>query len=152
TAKMAKPAGTTEKALADWVAAIGGKSVPATGRIREISLAGARVGDAQVDFLQAAAATLEKLNLEATEVGDLGLQKLQRLKNLKELNLAYTPISDSGLKHLAVLANLRVLKIGGTQVTGSGLADLAPLNHLAELDLTGSPITPEGLAAMPALA
>ena len=50
--------------------------------------------------------SIEKLNLQATEVGDLGLEPLTRLKNLKELNLGYTTVSDAGLQRAGGLREL----------------------------------------------
>lgn len=79
----------------------------------------------------------QKLNLEATEVGDLGLKHLARLKQLQELNLSYTTVTDAGLATLAALPNLKVLRLGGTQISGQGLAEL---KSLVELDLSGSPV------------
>src|SRR5215831_15946985 len=94
-ARSARPRGAGEKALAEWVSSLGGKAVVAGGKLREVSLAAAHIGDAQLAAL-AAATSLVKLNLQATEVGDLGLQQLRGLKNLQELDLGYTTISDAG--------------------------------------------------------
>ena len=56
---------------------------------------------------------LEKLNLEATDVSDLGLESLAKLVNLRDLNLSFTSVSDRGLVHLARLTNLRRLMLAG---------------------------------------
>ena len=102
-AKTARPRGGGDKALAAWITALGGKAVVAGGKLREVSLATLRIGDAQLAAL-AGAVGIEKLDLEATEAGDLGLQQLARLRNLRELNVGHTTISDAGLAHLAPLA------------------------------------------------
>ena len=44
---------------------------------------------------------LRKLDLEGTEVGDLGLKHLARLINLVDLDLGETAVSDSGLASLS---------------------------------------------------
>src|SRR5262249_43045222 len=63
-----KPAGTDEKSLADWVATLGGTVKFSGEHIREISLAGTPVSDAQLVYLRAAP-ELERLNIETTETG-----------------------------------------------------------------------------------
>ncbi len=150
-AKAAKPSGSGDKALAAWISSLGGKTVFAGGKLREVSLAGLRIGDSQMAALSGAAG-IEKLSLEATEVGDLGMQQLARLQNLRELNIGYTTVSDAGLAHLAALTGLRALRLSGTQVTGSGFAKLSGLKSLSELDLTSCPINDEGAAEIAGLA
>ena len=93
---------TDEKSLADWVKALGGTATLEGGHIREISLAGTPVSDAQLVHLRAAT-ELEKLNIETTETGDMGAQSLAALQNLHELNLSQTTLTDAGLKPLAAL-------------------------------------------------
>src|SRR6185369_15633000 len=77
TARSARPRGSGEKALAEWISSLGGKTVFARGHLREISLATVHFGDAQAAAL-AGATTVEKLSLQATEVGDAGLDALAR--------------------------------------------------------------------------
>ena len=62
----------TDRLVADWVTALGGTVKFADGRVREISLAGTPVSDAQLAYLSAAG-QVEKLNLETTETGDMPL-------------------------------------------------------------------------------
>src|SRR5207245_7116036 len=44
-AKSVKPRGTGEKALADWIASLGGKTVITAGKLREVSLAATHITD-----------------------------------------------------------------------------------------------------------
>src|SRR5262249_22594288 len=74
-AKALRPSGTGEKALSEWITSLGGKPGFAGGKLKSVSLATVRVGDAQLAAL-AAATGIEKLSLEATEAGDLGLQHI----------------------------------------------------------------------------
>jgi hypothetical protein len=45
--------------------------------------------------------SLDKLELRALDVTDVGLKELAELKNLKSLALASTKITDAGVKELA---------------------------------------------------
>ena len=130
SAKAVKPGGN----LAQWVTALGGKAVVTGGRVREISFATARIGDAHIANLTG---PIQKLNLEATEVGDLGVQKLAGLKDLQELNLSYTTVTDAGLAALQSLPNLKVLRLAGAQISGAGLDGL---KTVVDLDLSGCPV------------
>src|SRR5207248_10763847 len=130
----AKPAGKDEKSLADWVTSMGGTAKFVSGHVRQISLAGTTVSDAQLVYLRAAV-ELEKLNLETTETGDMGAQSLAALANLRELNLSQTTVTDAGLKPLAALKKLRKLSLNHTLVRGPGLAELTALE---ELQLAGT--------------
>ena len=58
-AKAAKPSGSGEKALAAWISSLGGKTVFAGGKLREVSLAALRIGDAQVGALAGACGNRE---------------------------------------------------------------------------------------------
>ena len=139
-----RPAGTSEKAVAEWIKALGGKAEFKDGKLRSISLASRRVSDSQLDYLRGLR-NLETLDLAATETGDLGLSAVKSLTGLRELILSNTSVSDSGLANLSGLAKLQTLRLDGTLVRGPGLAHLKGLTSLIELDLTSSPVTDEGL-------
>src|ERR1035438_9417104 len=143
-AAAVRPSGTSEKAVAEWIKALGGKAEFKDGELRSVSFASTRVGDAQLDYLSGLS-TLETLDLEATETGDLGLRAVKSLTGLKELILSNTSVSDSGLANLSGLGKLQTLRLEGTLVQGPGLAHLKALTSLIELDLTSSPVTDEGL-------
>lgn len=110
------------------------KTVTVSATAREVSLARQPVGDAQLAKLPA---RIQKLDLEATEVGDLGVQKLAGLKDLRELNLSYTTVTDAGIAALAALPNLKVLRLAGTQISGVGLNGL---KAVVDLDLSACPV------------
>ena len=60
---------------------------------------------------------LEKLNLDGTDISDLGLETVGKLANLRELSLSFTSVSDRGLAYLAPLKNVRRLMLAGVKVT-----------------------------------
>ncbi|MGH9719850.1 MAG: leucine-rich repeat domain-containing protein, partial [Bryobacteraceae bacterium] len=86
-AGAARPASASESAVADWVKAMGGAAEFSGGRLKSVNLSSTSVSDAQLEHV-AKLTGLEKLELEATQIGDLGLAALQSLATLKELNLA----------------------------------------------------------------
>ena len=71
----AAPAGRDDAAVAKWLQSLGGQVQIADGKITSISLARVEFTDAQVKYL-AALSSLGKLDLEATDVSDLGLESL----------------------------------------------------------------------------
>ena len=71
TAKVATatlPIGKGEKAVADWIQAIGGKAVWADGSVQEVSLASTAVTDSQLEVLRELP-NLTKLDLGAPREG-----------------------------------------------------------------------------------
>ena len=72
-----------EGSVSDWVRSLGGKLVMDGSRIRGISLAATAVSDAQIARL-ASVQGLEQLNLETTEIGDVGARQLAKLTSLVE--------------------------------------------------------------------
>src|SRR5262249_12286687 len=70
------PAGASEEAIAAWVKALGGSVENSGGQLRAISLSATGVSDADLSYL-ASLTRLEKLDLEATEISDLGLDALK---------------------------------------------------------------------------
>jgi Gluconolactonase len=142
SASAIKPAGTTDKDVAAWVASLGGRvESNQTGLVRGISLASLPVGDAQLAYLTALE-NIEKLDLSGTEIGDAGLKRLQQLTKLQELNLGGTTVSDAGLAALTSLGRLRSLHLANTAVSGAGMKQLP----LVDLDLSGCPVRNEGLS------
>ncbi len=92
--------------------------------------------------------TLEKLELEHTDVKDDWLPLLAENRELKILDLSSTQISDSGLAALAEIRSLHDLTLARTKVQGHGLADLSRLPMLQVLSLFEAPVTDEGLARL----
>ena len=142
--RTARPAGNTAQAIAEWVHALGGTAALTAGRLQAVDLSSTSVSDAQLSYLSGLAG-LEKLNLDATQIGDLGLASIEHLNGLRELNLSNTTVSDAGLSKLAGLTQLKSLKIAGTLVEGRGLGFLSRLTRLHELDLANSRVNDEAL-------
>jgi NAD(P)-dependent dehydrogenase (short-subunit alcohol dehydrogenase family) len=63
-----------EQAIADWLQTVGGQVRMAEGRIQSISLARVAFDDSQLKHLEKLTG-LEKLNLDGTDVSDLGLER-----------------------------------------------------------------------------
>jgi hypothetical protein len=96
----AVPAGKGDRAVADWVRRLGGKTEFRADILVAISLASTAVTDSQLSNLSGLAA-LERLDLDATQIGDLGLRLLKSITSLQELSLNNTTVSDAGLASLA---------------------------------------------------
>ncbi|GAB5406316.1 MAG: hypothetical protein Aurels2KO_45470 [Aureliella sp.] len=82
---------------------------------------------------------LETLDLNQTQVDDLGLQYIGRLKSLKTLSISSHVLSGAGESHLAELHNLEDLYLDGSNL--KVLADwreLAKLKSLTSLSLPKS--------------
>jgi len=138
------PVGKGEKAVAEWIQAMGGKAVWADGAIQEVSLGSTPVTDLQLEVL-GELPNLRRLDLRSTEIGDLGIQFFSRAEKLTELALDHTLTTDQGLAHLASLKSLRKVGLGYTLVRGEGFADLKDLEALAQVSLAGAPVTDSGL-------
>ena len=74
----APPAGEGEQGIAQWLQALGGQVRMADGRIQSIALARMPFDDAQLKHL-AKLTALEKLNLDGTDISDLGLETIGKL-------------------------------------------------------------------------
>ncbi len=117
--------------------------------ITTLSLQDAGVSDAAIDNLSRLSRpefeTLERLNLENTNVTDASLQHLSGLINLKRLTLENTDVSDAGLAYVSVLTTLQGLNLEQTHVTDTGLPHLSTLNKLQELSLNHTKVSDNGL-------
>jgi Leucine-rich repeat (LRR) protein len=137
-------AGTAE--VQRWiVGGLGGKIEwhPDGKRVRAVSLARTPVTDAQLPAI-ASLDGLEDLDLEATEIGDVGLEVLtNRVLGLRRLNLGSTTVSDRALPFLAKLAKLEDLNLSGTLIRTPALGTLP--GTLRKLDLSSSGITSTAL-------
>src|SRR5215510_4216693 len=138
------PSGRDEKAVARWVESLGGQVQIIDGQVRSISLVRVPFTDAQLKYLVTLSG-LEKLNLEATDVSDMGLESLSRQTRLYDLNLSFTSVSDRGLVSLKPLTRLRRLAMVGVRAVGPGFSHLEGLTALRELDLTTTSVTDEAL-------
>lgn len=157
----------------DWIAALDGKAeLGPDGAVRELSFRQGWVSDADLDLV-AKLDKLERLDLSATRVTDLGLLKLKDLKNVRELNLFYaelvtdeglaamrnwtkierinargTKVTDNTLALLAGKTAITALDIGYAEVTDSGLQHLSTLTNLRELAFGGNKLTEVGLQVL----
>ena len=89
------------------------------------------------------------LNLQYTEVTDVGLKHLARRTtphDLTALNLSGTNVTVAGMESLAGQTNLVLLRLRGTHVSNDCLVKLKSLTALARLDLVGTGVTAEGIA------
>ena len=138
--RKSKPRTEDAAGAAAWVLSMGGKL---TGN-SEVVLARTPVSDAQLKFL-ALLPGLEKLDLEATDLGQEGLSAIAKLTTLKELNLSNTMITDQALAGLQKLGGLEVLLLNHVPVKGLQLGGFANLRHAG---LAGSRLNDEGLASL----
>lgn len=66
------------------------------------------------------------LKLNKLPVGDEDLHVIGRFENLRRLELNFSNVSDLGLRSLTGLKQLRTLSLSGTKVTFEGLKDIVP--------------------------
>ena len=112
------------------------------------SMAGPKVGDAQLELLKPVTEQTFWLNLAGTAVTDAGLAQVAGLKNLQRLHLEKTAVTDAGLAHLKNLTELRYLNLYGTKVTDKGLESLKGLKKLRNLYVWQTAVTEEGAKAL----
>ena len=67
---------------------------------------------------------LEVLVISQTELGDVALASVGKIKTLRRLELFDTNVTDVGLKHLHNLKSLRVLFLGDSKYSPEGLREL----------------------------
>lgn len=85
---------------------------------------GGTISDRGVDEI-VKLASLETLDLRATQITDAGVVQLQALSKLKELLLNGTAITDQGLAHLHAMKSLRLVSVFNCKnVTPKGIAEL----------------------------
>jgi Leucine-rich repeat (LRR) protein len=144
TSNSSTPQGSSEAAIAKWIESLGGQVRMSGASIQAISLARVAFDDKRLEFL-AKLSSLERLNLDGTDVSDLGLPTIAKLTGLRDLSLNFTSISDRGLSALGPLQKVRRLMLAGTQITGAAFSRLAGWTELRELDLTSAPVTNEAM-------
>ena len=144
-AKPAKPSLKTADAAAT-LEALGAMLVEnRRGRVEEVSLWHAGIGDDDLSLV-GQLVNLKELYIHESKVTDAGLKHLRALKNLQTLSLATTPVTNAGLKHLRPLTSLRFLNLSGTQISDDGLKHLKPLENLRDLSLDKTAVQGRGLA------
>ena len=112
------------------------------------AIAGATLGDAELQKLGAVGTELLWLDLSRTGITDAGLKVLARMPNLKHLDLNGTAVGDDGVRALAGLNKLEALSLYGTRVTDAGLPALQGLPSLRRLYVGGTKLTGPSLEAL----
>jgi hypothetical protein len=84
---------------------------------------------------------LERLDLNATGVGDDVLDAVQACPNLTDLSLDYDDITDAGVSRLRSLHNLRWLSLRYTYLTDAGLKSLQHLKTLGTVQVEGTAVS-----------
>jgi hypothetical protein len=95
---------------------------------------------------------LECLQIDATNLTDVGVAPLSRCRSLQTLSMDMPwredgkgiAVGDEGLKHLGGLP-LEILGLSQTRVTDAGMDTLSHLPRLRELYLNGTQVTDAGL-------
>jgi len=119
------------------VGGLGGTVDRDGGRIRAISLARSSITDAQLAPI-ANLDGLEDLNLEGTEIGDVGIEILaHRAVALRRLNLGSTTVSDRAVSSLSQLIRLEDLNLSGTLVRAPSIKSLPRTLRKLDLSSTG---------------
>jgi hypothetical protein len=111
------------------------------------------ISDSQLDCLKSHAG-LRALQIEAVQINDGGLQKIEGLRELEFLELSGPTFSDSGLVHVSGLSSLKTLYLHGRGFTDAGLVRLNRLAHLRELQIDDTGVSDAGmeqLAVLPEL-
>lgn len=98
--------------------------------LRSASFAGTNLNDVGLAHV-ARVRTIDNLNLQDTEISDAGLACLERLPNLQHLRLKGNPqLTNACVPHLARLTQLVDLQIHETSITEAALTELAGLAEL----------------------
>jgi hypothetical protein len=91
---------------------------------------------------------LEKLDLTATRVGDVGLLELKSLTELRELVITGTPVGDLGLEHVTALPKLEIIEAGVTGITDKGLHKLKEMKSLRRASFWNSDVSGDAVKAL----
>jgi Leucine-rich repeat (LRR) protein len=91
---------------------------------------------------------LESLNLAGTAIDGRGLAHLASLDKLQHLDLRDTAIQPEHLQTLDALTSLRTIHLPEAVITDDVLAGIGRLAHLRSLILAKAPISDRGLASL----
>jgi len=159
----------TDRTLAEWAIALGGKVGIQTGNLslpwdpaklttvakaamlpsepyllRYVVLSGMEsVSDETLLRLQSFT-PLRGIDLSHTKITDHGLALLGRMSKLEYVHLDHTHITDSGLAHLVDL-NLIVLLLQGTPISSTGMSHVGSIRSLELLDLGDTAVSDSGI-------
>lgn len=102
-----------------------------------LDLSGTQVDD---DLFTASGAnwSVERLGLERTKVGDVGLQAIAQIDRLRELDLSNCSITDQGVASLAGHMRLETLWLTDCPITDAAVESLVRIPKLKEVHLEGT--------------
>lgn len=121
------------------------------GNIEEVSLARTWATDSDIDLV-VGIKTIKRLDLSFTYVTDIGIKKLQLLRQLEELNLdTAEALTDISMAHLRANPGLRWLRVRGVDITDAGMPYVGELKGLRTLDLSHTMLGDVGLEHLPGL-
>ena len=84
---------------------------------------------------------LQRLHIDNTAIGDVGVMRLAPMRNLKYLTLFGTKVEDGGIGALTNSKSLEELYLSGPRVTNKTCAVLVPLQSLRVLHLFNTNVT-----------
>jgi len=110
-----------------------------------VNLRATQVADVAIERLKGLT-SLKWLSLEETDVTGEGFEDSRGLTSLRSLYLDNTQVTDTGLKHLLKgLTSLEELHVGDTAVTDAGLEHVKGLTSLRWLVLSDTQVTDAGI-------
>jgi formylglycine-generating enzyme required for sulfatase activity len=104
-----------------------------------------RVTDGGAKFIATRFPHLTCLSINISQVTDVGLAELSRLRNLKGFAIQSCPVTDAGIGHIRKLVDLDWLGLWNTSVTDDGLKELSGLQKLQILIIRDCRVTDTGL-------
>lgn len=111
--------------------------------LEQLWLENNRVTDAGIKHL-CNLTKLEELIIPSTDISSAGLGYIPK-KRLKILDVQATDVDDLGMEQIGEMKSLESLQLDGTLVTDAGLQYLKHLNRLMTLGLIRTRVTPEGI-------
>lgn len=87
---------------------------------------------------------IKSINITGTNVTDIGLSELKRIRKLEELSFSSTRITNAGLSLISGIKSLRTLNLSNTQIDDEGCKFLGGFG-LSELILSNTRVRGKGL-------
>jgi hypothetical protein len=84
--------------------------------------------------------------LAGTQVTDVGIRFVSKMKSLTELDLSNTDVGDGAAELLSENKKLCSLELNGTQLTDEGMKHLVKLPQLQSLSVKNTHVTAEGIS------
>lgn len=89
--------------------------------------------------------SLQELNLESTNAGDIAAAAISQIPRLRKLQIRNDHLTDIGLTRLASAFSIEELRIDSDVVTDEGLESLQRMNRLQKLTLASESVIGSGL-------